>query len=444
MTSFHLVCPKHGDPLREGAGQLLADCGATYPVVGGVAIVVQGVEVEEQADPLDEAVVDQLIDAIYLHPSRRAELAEAFKHKFSFVEDWIQVEADQFLHRVAASHEGLRRAMKLDQEVQSPLAEANSSPGIKLSSFFNLSTLRPGTSFGINLRVENSGTSTLSSSGSSPVFLSYHWTGRDGVPREGKRTPLLDDLLPGRTISIPVFIDAPEQPGSYKLTVRALIEGVKWLDSAVEFDVKVGDGPSGVDEPRWTRTGRQFEYMDDHFEAVRLLGEWRDTLFNRPVSRVVELGGNANPMIDRFDAPEKINVDIDPYGMIVGNLLRQGSESSVKFVVADGMALPVLARSVDMLVMFATFHHFPDPTTLLARLSDFVSDDGLICLMCEPIGHVHRDTLDEEYRCEIRKGVNEQSFELWEYQQMFDAAKLEVVAAQIDVGSAKIALRPRR
>ena len=64
--------------------------------------------------------------------------------------------------------------------------------------------------------------------------------------------------------------------------------------------------------------------------------------------------------------------------------------------------------------------------------------------MCEPTGHVHRDTLPEEYLGEIRKGVNEQSFALCEYQQMFDAANLDVVAAQIDVGSAKFALRPRK
>ncbi len=33
---------------------------------------------------------------------------------------------------------------------------------------------------------------------------------------------------------------------------------------------------------------------------------------------------------------------------------------------------------------------------------------------------------------------------LWEYQQMFTAANLDTIAAQIDVGSAKFALRPRR
>jgi SAM-dependent methyltransferase len=167
-------------------------------------------------------------------------------------------------------------------------------------------------------------------------------------------------------------------------------------------------------------------------------------MFDRPVDRVVEIGGNANPMIDHFGMPEKYNVDVDPYGMIVGKLIRYGMDTKVKFIVANGMALPMPPRSIDMLVMFATFHHFPQPVELLSRLKDYIADDGLICLLCEPIGHVHRDLIEDDYLQEIRKGVNEQSFELWEYQQMFDAAKLDVVAAQIDVGSIKFALRPRR
>jgi len=220
---------------------------------------------------------------------------------------------------------------------------------------------------------------------------------------------------------------------------------VRWFDqSSVRCQVIVGMGRATIDEPAWVRTGRRFDYLGDHNEAVRLLGEWRDTHFRRPVQRIVELGGNATPMIAQVAAPDRFNVDIDPFGMIVGNLLRGGDGASVRFVIADGMALPMVPRSIDMLVMFATFHHFPDPVGLLIRLSDFVPDDGLICLMCEPIGHVHADSIPDEYLEEIRKGVNEQSFELWEYKQMFDAARLEIVAAQIDIGSAKFALRPQR
>lgn len=422
---------------------LKSDDGSAYPVVSGVPVIVEGVRVSPQSEPLSPQVIGELLDALMLPATRREAVEEVFSHKFTFREDWIQTEADQFLNRVAASHAGLRKALQLEEERPSNL-DVNVAPTVALSCMFGPVAVRPASRFSMNMRLENLGGSTLSSTGAQPVLLAYHWIDANGVSIEGHRTPLLDDLLPGRSISIPVFFSTPEEEGKYTLSVRALQEGVAWLNPTVDFEVEVASSATSIDDPDWNRTGKHFEYMDDHFEAVRVLGEWRDQLFNRTVECVVELGGNANPMIDRFDAPRKFNVDIDPYGMIIGNMVRQDSGSSVEFIVADGMALPMASKSVDMLVMFATFHHFPDPIGLLSRLSEFVADDGLICLMCEPIGHVHRDTLPEEYLGEIRKGVNEQSFALWEYKQMFDKADLRVAAAQIDVGSAKIALRPRR
>ena len=440
--SFELVCPARGDLLHKTNGGFRSDGGQEYPVVGGVAVLVAGVEVDPRGAPLPPAVIDQLLDALALSPALRPRVEEVFAHKFSFTEEWIQTEADQFLHRVAASHTGLSNALQVDELAAKPSYKVNEKPVPVLSSIFKISAVRAGSRFSVNLRLENAGKSTLSSGGSNPVMLAYHWECSGGATREGDRTPLLDDLLPDRAITIPIFIEAPSASGSYKLRIRALQEGVGWFDqTSLLFAIEVGNGPATVDEPAWNRTGNQFDYMDDHFEAVRLLKDWSKACFDRSVEHVVELGGNANPMIDHLDALQKYNVDVDPFGMIVGNLVREGGNSTVKFIIADGMALPMRPKSIDMLVMFATFHHFPDPIGLLSGLSDFVHGDGLICLMCEPIGHVHGDTLPEEYIREIRKGVNEQSFELWEYQQIFDAAGLHVVTAQIDVGSAKFALR---
>lgn len=413
----------------------------SFPKVAGVPVLVEGVAVTRRERRLPPKVIHELLEALGLDSSRRGELEAAFSQTFRFIHPWMQTEADQFLNRVAASHEGLRKALAVEPpKTPSTPAVTNIDPCVHLATIFNVSRLRPGMSFSVNLRVSNSGSCTLSSRGPQPVMLSYHWIGPDGDLQEGLRTPLLDDLPPGLTISIPLFVAAPSTPGPFRLMIRAVQEGVEWLEhSSVEFEIEVSGGPSSIDEPNWPRTGKHFAYMDDHFEAVRLLREWAATLLGRPAERVVELGGNANPMIERVDAPVRINVDIDPYGMIVGKMI---SQSDVHFVVADGMALPIPAHSADVIVMFATFHHFADPIGLLQRLKEFVASDGLLCLMCEPIGHVHRDTIDAEYLAEIRKGVNEQSFALWEYQQMFDVAGFEVAAAQIDVGSAKFGLRP--
>ncbi len=40
MTSFDLVCPVQGVPLRDDNGALKSDRGEVYPVIGGVAIIV--------------------------------------------------------------------------------------------------------------------------------------------------------------------------------------------------------------------------------------------------------------------------------------------------------------------------------------------------------------------------------------------------------------------
>ncbi len=469
MTALELVCPIHGDSLREESGTLVSTRGIIYPVVGGVAVVVPGVRVEPRSTPIAGTTIDQLLDALALGPLNRPAIEQAFSHRFIFKEEWIQTEADQFLHRVGSSHEGLRHALNSDAPQPEaalvsrpskfsipalrralrlaksrPIVEQGAEPP-RLSSIFTLSKLRPKACVSVNIRLENCGRTTLTSDGNAPFRLSYYWIDAEGTPAEGRRTELLDPLLPGRSITMPLFIDTARKAGRYTLSIRSVVEGVRWFDdSIVEYDIEVGPGPSTVDDPPWPLTGRHFEYMADHFEGIRLLGVWRDTLFDRPVERVVELGGNANPMIDHFDAPQRYNVDVDAYGMIVGNLARADNADRVRFIVADGMDLPMQPRSIDMIVLFATFHHFPDPIGLLSRLSDFVADDGLICLMCEPIGHLHPDTVTQDFLDEIRRGVNEQSFALWEYQQMFDAANLHVVAAQIDVGSAKIALRPRR
>jgi ubiquinone/menaquinone biosynthesis C-methylase UbiE len=343
---------------------------------------------------------------------------------------------------MAATHQDLLKALGPPGSQTERAAPENMSPSIELSSCFSISRLRPGQILGINLRVCNSGRFTLSSDGPNPIMLSYHWIDSAGATQEGLRTPLLDDLQPGRTVSIPVVIQAPPTKGMFKLRIRAIHENVEWLDhSTVEFEIDVAEGPSTVDEPAWDKTADEYDYMQDHRKALELLNEWRDRLFERPVSSVVEIGGNANPMIEEFSAASRVNVDVDPFGMMVGSLLRLGSHSPVQFVVADAMQLPFQRGSIDVLVMFATFHHFPEPIELLARCAEYVAQDGLICLMCEPVGHVHRDTIYEEYLREIRKGVNEQSFALWEYRQIFDHAGLTVAAARIDSGSAKFALR---
>lgn len=408
-------------------------------------MLVEGVRVEPEGRPQPDAVIEALMEAYALLARDRPAIERTFCHRFFFVKEWIQVEADQFLNRVAMTHEGLRAALRVEPTVPAPVTPVNVNPALRISSIFQLSKLRPNEVVTINLRVQNDGGSNLSSNHPQPIVLSYHWIDSAGQVEEGCRTSLLDDIGPDQAITMPTSIATPQRIGTYSLRIRALQEGVTWFDeSKVEYKVEIATEPSTIDDPEWPKTHKHFDYYDDHQEGLRLIEEWRRTHFKRPVEVIVELGGNASPMLIQVEAAHRFNVDVDPFGMIIGKLRHGPADSKLHYVVADGMALPFPPRSIDMLMMFATFHHFPDPIGLLSRLADFVTDDGLICVMCEPTGHPHADTVEAEYVAELRRGVNEQSFALWEYQQMFDAAGLDVVAAQIDVGSAKVALRPRR
>lgn len=416
-----------------------------YPIVQGVPVLVDGVQVRPAENPASSAVLSELVDALGIDRVKLEDLKEVFAHGFSFKEAWMQREADQFIYRVAASHEGVRSSLKIGDPAKLVSDRSNVEVDLQLSTQFRIERVRPGDVVSINVRVRNSGGSVVTSTGENPVALSYLWYDANCEMIEGLRTPLLMDLREAGELTVPVFIQTPPEPGRYTLKICPIHEGVRWFsDDALVFMIDVDPSVPDWRLTSWTRTSNLFSYMDDHFEAIRVLEKWRDEFLDgRPV-RIVELGGNANPMIERIEAQVRINIDVDPYGMIIGNMLRKDKPDDLVYVVADGMNLPLERGWADIVCMFATFHHFPDPTGLLKHLAQFVAPDGLIALMCEPIGHVHRDSLPAEFLNEIEKGVNEQSFEFWEYAQMFEAAGLDVLACQVDVGSLKVALRPAR
>jgi SAM-dependent methyltransferase len=443
MSLPKLLCPVTQNVLTRDGDWLLSAGERKYPIVQGVPVIVDGVEVKPAAQPISSATLTELADALGVGIIKPEELQQVFSHGFFFKEAWMQTEADQFIHRVAASHEGVRSTLNENQSVPIVSSPTNMEVKLSISTQFWIERVRPSDIITINIRVQNSGSGVVTSTGENPVALSYLWHGKNGEITEGLRTPLLIDLNASTELTVPVFIQTPPDSGQYKLQICPVHEGVRWLsEDAIFFRVDVNSSAPDWRQTTWRCTSNHFTYMDDHLEGIRVLEEWRDKFIEgRPV-RLVELGGNANPMIEKIKASVRINIDVDPYGMIVGNMLRKGKQGDLIYIVADGMNLPLERGWADIICMFAAFHHFPDPTGLLKHLAQFVAPDGLIVLLCEPIGHVHRDSLPPEFLNEIEKGVNEQSFEFWEYAQMFESAGLEVVDCQIDVGSLKVALRP--
>jgi SAM-dependent methyltransferase len=282
----------------------------------------------------------------------------------------------------------------------------------------------------------------LSSRHEPPFYISYIWRHMaNGKGVEGRRTHLLIDLPPGRAITQPIVIEAPINPGDYMLEITPLLEHVTWLSefrSSSHVTVSANVAPQSfthkLEEPPPS-------YFEKHIRGAELLSKWIDVHIGARSPFVLEIGGNYSPATERLHGCVVVNLDVDAHGLMTRNIVKS---DSIKSLVADGMDIPFADHSFDVITMFAAFHHFPDPISFLRHLSTKVKPSGLICLMLEPIGHVRVEHDYKEYIDELEKGVYEQSFEIWEYVAMTEAAGLEMVDAVFESGAAMIAARPKR
>ena len=81
----------------------------------------------------------------------------------------------------------------------------------------NLST---GSRSSVPVRLRNTGGTTLDSSAPQPFQLSYHWLAANDdtvVSWEGLRTPFPVRVAPGSTIALDALVEAPPEPGEYRL-----------------------------------------------------------------------------------------------------------------------------------------------------------------------------------------------------------------------------------
>jgi len=92
------------------------------------------------------------------------------------------------------------------------------------------STARDRT-FEARLRLRNTGWQTWDSHASPPVLASYHWADAQGttVIHDGLRTPLPSTIGPGEDADVIVNVQAPPQPGRYRLLVDLVHEHTTWF-----------------------------------------------------------------------------------------------------------------------------------------------------------------------------------------------------------------------
>jgi SAM-dependent methyltransferase len=160
-----------------------------------------------------------------------------------------------------------------------------------------------------------------------------------------------------------------------------------------------------------------------------------------PGLRLLEVGGCCHPQMEGTGG-ELFNVDIDIQTLQVGALSPRRGEGAVHFIAADAADLPFVDAAFDGVVMFSTLHHFVDPAAVLGRLRRLVKPDGFIAVVCEPCSHARLPRVDPGYLRELEQGINEQSFCLEEYAQIFARAGLEAFELVVHYSSLKALLRP--
>jgi len=99
------------------------------------------------------------------------------------------------------------------------------------------SEMQAAKSYRATITLKNTTTATWPTKGDppGPVFVSYHWLPAQGdqpVVFDGERTAFPHDITPGEVITLDkVAVLAPPNPGSYRLQVSLVQEGITWFDT---------------------------------------------------------------------------------------------------------------------------------------------------------------------------------------------------------------------
>jgi hypothetical protein len=446
IDSLPLCCPQCSGSLSLATGSVrCVRCDANFAAPFDVPILVPGAKLERSSGPTDDFVRDvaSALNAV----GREESLKQCFELRLEMPDLHLQAEAEQFGYRLLASG---HQISGLDSKpAQLRVRNIPSDISVRLEPLVLPNIFVAGQRTGVNLRITNEGSCTISSRIEPPLRLSYRWRERIGLrhfwrplenPIEGNRTELLIDIPPGGMITQPIFIDVPHKPGNYYLEFAVVLETIKWYFGPTSgHSCKIQEEAI---EPNYIQNfeGPALSYLEQRQYGIDLLNRWLSSHIKTSDPIVVEIGGNYNAASESINATRLINVDVDFHGLMARNIVKMDRIFSV---VGDGMNIPIRERSVDAIVLFATFHHFPDPVQLLSRLKRKLRPGGLICLMCEPIGHVASHHNYTAYVEELEKGVYEQSFEIWEYEAFIKSAGLTIAEAVFDRGAAMIAAKIR-
>ncbi len=295
-----------------------------------------------------------------------------------------------------------------------------------------------GVEFSANVRLRNKGNTAWSSRTTPPAVVIADWVGGEG--RATTSFPI--DIAPGCSISIPLRLRAPVQPGRFILGISIGCGGSLTEIAKIDIDVsRNSPAPSYGLPPMIVEFGEQMDYAADHQDAVMMVLAHIAKTEERRL-RILEVGCGTHPQLAWVESCDIVGLDISSPMLELGSLYFEGKfPHRFGLVCADALNPPFRTESFDIIAMFAALHHFPEPDTLLKKLVTLLRPGGFIAVMCEPIG----DSLEMAPTVrDLLKGINEQVFSLDEYRLIFGRAGLSPVKVHVDGGSLKAILHGLR
>ena len=441
-----LRCPLCvGGPLVPGQGQVRCEaCSQTFAIYNrvvdlfglgvpdGVAAPDRTVALAERLTaaldlPTDEASVGAVADVL-----GRTALLSANDALDAEIRDI----ADRFGLEVAAG-----------PDLPVAVAPAGDVLDVVVDRHYVPAALAAGEQVTCNVRFSNRGSHPLGSESDPPVTVGVRWLDAEGVvlPMAERRTRLPIVVAAGRSITLPVVVDVPATQGPHTLVVCPVIEGRRWVaEGGVAVAVEVGTVAPPLTALDLQLDATPPDYGKDHETALAMLREQVADILARPGRRILEIGGGTSPQISWFGPHEAVNVDISLPLLELGSLWYAHHAAghvaeNLAFLCADATSLPFEDCTFDVVTMFATLHHFAAPEALLAECRRVLADDGVVAVLCEPVG----STLEASVTIrDLEKGINEQVFTVAEYDRIFAAAGLEPVGGNVIGSSLRAFLRP--
>jgi ubiquinone/menaquinone biosynthesis C-methylase UbiE len=440
-----LRCPRCRAGLEPNQGGLdCAACGQIFTETNGVLDLYGMTPPGKNRSPEQISLIPALRQALNLPESTAVEqqLANALDHA-----------------RIETGHYALTAELQdlVDRFGLAPPGESGGSPeadgsfrlgsaAVAVERHYAPASLQAREVTSLNVRVRNRGKRPAGPGRTPSVGLGSVWTGASGeAPAPAAVTPLPVVLEPGRAVTVPVRVEAPQSPGRYTLTVGPVIAGRVWRCSgcaAIAVDVRPPGSVDSGGSPALPLVSGSLEYAEDHAEAVAMLVEAAMPRLDGRRGRLLEIGGGTHPQLMWQVDHDLVNLDISLPLLDLGSIwmahhLGPDRDLRIGMVCADANELPFEDDSFDVVALFAALHHFPKPEVLLAECRRVLAAGGLVGVFCDPCGDSIAGPL---YARELNKGINEQVFSQQEYLRLFAAAGLQPVTGNQRGESLKVVL----